>query len=179
MLIESPTQVDVDAGPLIFLAGPVSWGAGAWHERAIDLIAKLDARVHVATPRRDPATSAELWNLREDTAGAPFDEAAYNQQQDWETKYLRLAGATGAVMFWLARERNHRCERPHAQTTRFELAEWKERAARDGAHLVVGIEDGFSGGRYIRRRFAQDCPAVPVCDTLEATCRAAIALCTT
>jgi hypothetical protein len=104
--------------------------------------------------------------------------ATYNEQLDWETEHLRRAGSTGAVMFWLARERAHDCARPHAQTTRFELAEWKERASR-GARVVVGIEPGFTGARYVRRRFAQDCPAVPVCATLEATCRAAIALCAT
>jgi hypothetical protein len=177
MIIEAPRRVDV-TGPLIFLAGPVQRGADSWHERAIALLTALDARVHIADPRRDPATSAELWNAREDTAGADFAVGAYNDQQDWETTHLRRAGQTGAVLFWLARERTHNCDRPHAQTTRFEVAEWKERAVH-GARVVVGIEPGFTGTRYIQRRFAQDCPAVPVCDTLEATCRAAIALCAT
>jgi hypothetical protein len=177
LLIEAPNRPHVD-GPLVFLAGPVMWGADAWHERAVAYITQLDARIHVATPRRDPATSDALWNRREDAPRpADFPEREYNQQLDWETDYLRLAGSHGAVMFWLARERVHRCERPHAQTTRFELAEWKERAARDRANVVVGIEPGFTGARYIRRRFEQDCPAVPLCTTLEDTCRAAVALC--
>jgi hypothetical protein len=178
MIIEAPVRVDI-ARPLIFLAGPIQWGGDAWHEHAIALLTQLDPRVHIANPRRDPAASAELWNMREDTAGERFDEAAYNEQLDWETTHLRLAGSSGAVLFWLARERTHNCQRPHAQTTRFELAEYKERAARGLARVAVGIEPGFTGARYIRHRFAQDCPAVPVCDTLEATCRAAIALCAT
>jgi hypothetical protein len=57
-----------------------------------------------------------------------------------------------------------------------ELAEWKVRHERDGAKLVIGIEDGFTGAKYIRRRFAQDCPGVPVCDTLGQTCEAAVRL---
>jgi hypothetical protein len=175
MLIEAPHRADVD-GPIVFLAGPILWGPHEWHDRAASLIGTLDPAIHVASPRRDPATSATLWNRREDTAGAEFPERAYNEQLDWETHYLRLAGTRGAVMFWLAREQLHNCDRPHAQTTRFELAEWKERAARDGAHVVVGIEPGFTGARYIRRRFEQECPAVPLCTTLEDTCRAAVAL---
>ena len=70
----------------------------------------------------------------------------------------------------------HRCERAHAQTTRFELAEWKERHRTDGARLVVGLEHGFSGARSIRRRFRQDAPGVPLCDSLAETCRAAAGL---
>jgi hypothetical protein len=176
MLIEAPQRHDVD-GPIVFLAGPVVWGPHEWHDRAFAYLRQLDPGIHVASPRRDRATSATLWSPREDAADASgFPEGAYNEQLDWETHYLRLAASRGAVMFWLAREQTHNCERPHAQTTRFELAEWKERAARDGANVVVGIESGFRGARYIRRRFEQDCPAVPLCTTLEDTCRAAVAL---
>ena len=40
--------------------------------------------------------------------------------------------------------------------------------------LVIGIEEGFSGSRYIRKRFTQDCPAIPLLDFLGETCRAAV-----
>lgn len=177
MLLTAPARTDADA-PLIFLAGPIQWGADAWHDVAAVLLHALAPDIVVASPRRDPVTSAALWNKREDaTATGDFPAAAYDEQVDWETEHLRRAGETGCVMFWLARETDHNCARPHAQTTRFELAEWKERAARDHARLVIGIEAGFTGARYIRRRFAQDVPRVPVCDSLEATCRAAVALC--
>jgi hypothetical protein len=42
--------------------------------------------------------------------------------------------------------------------------------------LVVGIEHGFSGERYIARRFGQDCPEVPILNNLEQTCLAAIGI---
>ncbi len=178
VLLTAPDRLVLD-GPVIFLAGPIYWGTHDWHERAAAMLHALDGRVHVASPRRDPEASAKLWNPREDAgAGRAAGDAAYDEQVDWETEYLRRAAANGCVLFWLAREQTHNCERPHAQTTRFELAEWKERAARDGCHLVVGIEDGFTGARYIRRRFAQDAPRVPICDSLEATCRAAVERCT-
>lgn len=162
-VIVAPESPPLD-GPVVFLAGP-TWctpGTAPWHERALELLGRLDPALHVANPRRPLETEHD------------FDEAAYAEQVDWETAWLRRAGATGAVLFWLAREDHHRCHRPHAQTTRFELGEWKEHA-RAGARLVLGIEDGFSGARYVRRRFAQECPTVPILDTLEATCRAAVA----
>jgi len=76
----------------------------------------------------------------------------------------------------LANETTHSCERAYAQTTRFELAEWKVRHERDGVKLVVGIDENFSNARYTRRRFSQACPNVPLTDTLEETCAAAIRL---
>ncbi len=178
MIIEAPASVDV-VGPIVFLAGPIAWGPTSWHDRAMAELARLAPDVHVANPRRDAAASAALWNRREDMArpDQAFPDAAYDEQVDWETRYLQRAGEHGAVLFWLAREIEHRCERGHAQTTRFELAEWKERARRDRVNLVVGIEDGFTGARYIRRRFEQDCPDVPLCTSLEDTCRAAVELC--
>jgi hypothetical protein len=177
MLITAPARIDIE-GPLVFVAGPIIRGPDAWHDRAVALLAA--GQVHVANPCRDVAASALLWNRREDNLANPdrdFPEADYNAQVDWETHYLRRAATNGAVLFWLAREREHSCERPHGQTTRFELAEWKERHARDGVNLVVGIEDGFTGARYVRRRFAQDCPRVRLCDSLEETCRVAVELC--
>lgn len=179
-LITAPSGIAAE-GPLVFLAGPILWGADEWHDRALACITELDPRIHVASPRRDRATSARLWNIHEDATKASaqpaFPEREYDEQLEWETRNLRRAGEHGAVLFWLARERTHACERPHAQTTRFELGEWTARHMRDGAHLVVGIERGFSGERYIRGRFARDCPRVPICSSLDGTCRAAVALC--
>lgn len=105
-----------------------------------------------------------------------FATNLYNEQVDWETYHLRKAGENGVVLFWLAKEHEHKCERAYAQTTRFELSEWKMRHERDGAKLVVGIEEGFTGAKYLVRRFTQDCPDVPLCSTLEETIGHAIRL---
>jgi hypothetical protein len=101
-------------------------------------------------------------------------EFVYDKQVDWETHYLTQAGRSGAILFWLAREMHHRCDRAYAQTSRFELGEWKARHERDNVRIVVGIEEGFSNARYIRRRFTQDCPRVTICQTLAETCQASV-----
>lgn len=158
-LVVAPPDYPDLAGPLVFLAGPIQ-GTADWQAEAVRLLAALAPDLHVANPRRDypPGT---------------FEYAA---QVDWETHHLRYAGRHGVILFWLADEVAHDCGRSYAQTTRFELAEWKVRHERDGAKLAVGIDRQFSGARYVRRRFAQDCPGVPVLDTLADTCRATITL---
>jgi nucleoside 2-deoxyribosyltransferase-like protein len=146
-------------GPVVFLAGPIQ-GTADWQSRAIERLGTLAPSLHVASPRRD--------RLSED-----FD---YVEQYDWETMHLRRAAQDGVVMFWLAKETTHHPERAYAQTTRAELFEWKVRHERDGSRLIIGIEEGFSGARYIRHRFAQDCPDVPILDSLERTCRQVAAM---
>lgn len=158
MILLPPTVVPID-GPVVFLAGPIK-GAADWQSEAIALLARLAPNIHVACPRRVDRSSE-------------FD---YTDQVDWETHYLRRAATTGVILFWLAREIEQHPGRAYAQTTRFELAEWKMRHERDGAKLVVGIEEGFTGARYIRHRFGQDCPAIPLVASLEETCRIAAAL---
>lgn len=156
-LLLTPTDYPPVVGPLAFLAGPIR-GAPDWQAVAAGLLHTARPDLHVASPRRVclPGT---------------FDYAA---QVDWETHHLRRAAADGVILFWLTREAEHRCDRAYAQTTRFELAEWKVRHERDGVRLVVGIEDGFSGARYVRRRLGRDCPGVPLCGSLEEACRAAV-----
>jgi hypothetical protein len=148
-----PPQYPAVHGPLVFLAGPIQ-GAADWQADAISRLTASAPGLNIASPRRSylPGT---------------FD---YEAQVDWETHHLRRAAENGAILFWLAAESEHDCNRSYAQTTRFELAEWKIQHERDGVPLVVGIEDGFSGARYIRRRLAQDCPAVPVVTSLEEAC---------
>ncbi len=154
-----PPQILNVEGPLVFLAGPIQ-GAPDWQQQAIRILRQLHPKLHLASPRRDYRPGE-------------FD---FNAQVGWETHYLRRAGRDGAILFWLAREVEHFCDRAYAQTTRFELAEWKMRHERDGTRLVVGIEDGFSGGRYVRRRLQQDCPGVPVVTSLESACQAVVRL---
>jgi hypothetical protein len=111
-----------------------------------------------------------MWHLPEETS--ILKESSV--RRCITNSYLRRAAKEGVILFWLAKEDEHVCHRAYAQTSRFEIGEWKERHCRDGSHIVVGIEPGFTGGRYIRRRFGQDCPDVHIAESLEDTCRKAI-----
>ena len=157
-IVLPPEIVEVN-GPLIFLAGPIQ-GAKNWQNEAIRIIQKIDHEINIASPRREYLDG----------------NFVYDKQVDWETHYLRKAARQGVILFWLAKEFQHDQKRAYAQTSRFELAEWKIRHERDGVRLVVGIEDGFSGTKYIKRRFSQDCPNIPILDSLEETCKKAIEL---
>lgn len=157
-LVLPPNYPTVE-GPVIFLAGPIQ-GASMWQTKAIEYIHSKAPQLWIASPR--------CGQFRTN------DNFVYNEQVDWETTFLRRAADQGTIMFWLAKEEIHHPERAYAQTTRFELAEWKIRHERGGINLILGIEPGFSNERYIRRRFGQDCPKIQVQDTLEATCQAAI-----
>lgn len=157
-LILPPEIIEVDA-PLIFLAGPIQ-GAKKWQEEAIKLIWDKNPEINIVSPRREYLNK----------------EFVFEKQVDWETHYLRETSKKGVILFWLAKEAEHNCERAYAQTSRFELAEWKIRHERDGIKLVIGIEEGFTGARYIQRRLPQDCPDVPILDSLEQTCNMAVKL---
>jgi len=152
-----PPHYPDPVGPVVFLAGPIQ-GAPLWQLEAVRHLHELMPEIHVANPRRDYFPG----------------EFEYDAQVDWETHHLRRAAVGGVILFWLAKEETHSCDRAYAQTTRFELAEWKVRHERDGAKLVIGIEDGFTGAKYILRRFAQDCPGVPVCASLREACAAVV-----
>lgn len=152
VLLVPPEVVQVE-GPVVFLAGPIQ-GAPDWQAEAVRWFTEHAPWLTVASPRREYLPGE-------------FDYAA---QVNWETIYLRRAAPCGVILFWLAREAVNVPGRSFAQTTRFELAEWKIRHERDGTRLVIGIEDGFSGARYIRHRFSSDCPDVPVASCLSAAC---------
>ena len=158
-LILPPQYVDTQNAPIIFLAGPIQ-GAPLWQTQAIALLQDLMPEAYIASPRKEYLEGTFV----------------YAEQVDWETHHLNLAAQNGVVLFWLAQEMMHFPERAYAQTSRFELGEWKVKHERDGINLVVGIEEGFSNERYIRRRLTQDCPEVTICSTLEATCQQAIKL---
>ncbi|VTR94252.1 Uncharacterized protein OS=uncultured bacterium GN=ACD_13C00140G0007 PE=4 SV=1 [Gemmata massiliana] len=153
-----PTITPID-GPLVFLAGPIQ-GAPDWQSEAIRWFTEHAPTISVASPRRP----------------GPRISSDYIAQVDWETHHLRRAAGHGVILFWLACEAVNVPGRAYAQTSRFELAEWKVRHERDGTQLVIGIEDGFSGARYIRHRFGQDCPRVPVVPSLLGACAAAAEL---
>jgi hypothetical protein len=164
-LIQPPEIIEV-AGPVIFLAGPIQ-DSRPWQYEAAELIHDIDGNIVVASPRKEYAPG----------------EFVYEKQVDWETHFLERAARYGAVLFWLARQTSLTTEpgqefpRPHAQTTRQELGEWRnEKKHNPQLNLVVGIEPGFSNKRYICRRLNQVCPDVPILDDLADTCRAAVDL---
>ncbi|MEI6266404.1 MAG: nucleoside 2-deoxyribosyltransferase domain-containing protein [bacterium] len=161
-IIIPPEKREVE-GPMIFLAGPIK-GSERWQEVAMEYIHEIDPNIYLASPRR-------VLDRQKD-----FTQEMYNEQVDWETEYLNRCAREGAIIFWLASEKEHYCERPFAQTTRFELAEWKVKHENTGANLVIGIEDGFTNHRYIKRRFSQDCPEVPFFTDLKSTCLKAVEL---
>lgn len=158
LLLTPPEIVETD-GPVIFLAGPIQ-GAPDWQTEAAKHIYDLDPSIVVASPRKD----------------YPEGTFVYEKQVDWETYFLRTAGQTGVIVFWLAAQVEDTPGRSYAQTTRFELAEWKMHHEYEGTKLTIGIEEGFGNARYIRRRFAQDAPGVPIADSLEEMCRSAVEL---
>ncbi len=161
-LIVAPNYDTID-GKLIFLAGPIQ-GAPKWQDDAIKLIRFIAPEMNIASPRR------------EINAEKDFTKKMYDEQVDWETYYLRRAGEEGVILFWLPKPAVSIPGRAYAQTSRFELGEWKEKHIRKGAHIVVGIESGFSNESYIRRRFMQDCPDVPVSSSLEGTVKKAVSI---
>lgn len=138
---------EYDGKKLVFLAGPIK-GSENWQDRVIADLADMD--VCVANPRRENDPD--------------FD---YDRQVAWETYYLRRADV---IMFWLPPAAVQVDGRSYGQTTRFELGEWLGRTdfnRRSGKSVVLGIDDGFFGKKYIVTRCA-DTPC-PVFDTYEQT----------
>jgi len=128
-ILQPPEYADLE-GQLIFLAGPIQ-GSSDWHANAIEIISKISPEVNIASPRR----YVGIKYVKGD-----FTPEMYNEQVDWETHYLNNAAKTGLVMFWLAKEFEHRCDRAYGQTSRFELGEWKVKHEKDKVKLVIGIE---------------------------------------
>ncbi|MFH1637656.1 MAG: hypothetical protein ABIB71_04505 [Candidatus Woesearchaeota archaeon] len=162
-VIRPPKYLSPIGSPLIFLAGPIQ-GAKNWQDKAIKLIHNIDPDLYIACPRRNRRKKGK------------FTQEMYNEQVDWETFHLAESGEDGTVLFWLAKEHEHTCRRAYAQTSRFELSEWKMKHQIYASKLVIGIEDGFTGEKYIRRRCSQDCQDVPIYSTLEETCAEAARL---
>jgi hypothetical protein len=76
----------------------------------------------------------------------------YEEQVEWETKYLNKSGVNGIIVFWLAKETEKIEGRSFARTTRFELGEWIGKSHFKPIKLIVGYEKGFEGIEYIEKR---------------------------
>jgi hypothetical protein len=156
-VLVAPRDVEDLDGPLIYLDGPIQ-GAIDWHSEAIGVLDEFAPGIHVASPR------AKVW------------KGKFEQQLAWEVKYLDRAAREGVILYWMAKETQHRCNRAYAQAARFQLGEWCARSRAGLARLVVGIEKGFTGGVYLRRRLTLAYPNIPVCRSLRQTCIAAAEL---
>ncbi len=160
VILQPPEIVKLDSeDKVIFLAGPIQ-GAPDWQATAAAMIHDADSSIVIASPRKEYAEG----------------DFVYEKQVDWETHYLARAAQNGVILFWLATQTVETPGRSYAQTTRFELGEWKSKHEAGEAKMTVGIEEQFGNKRYISRRFAQDCPEVPILSSLQATCASAVKL---
>lgn len=155
--LQPPTVTSAN-GPFIFLAGPIQ-GAHEWQLDAAAYLLERQPLLWVANPRRE----------RFDMETKKGQEQQYAQQVDWETRMLNTTAKNGVIVFWLPKQTIDVPGRAYAQTTRFELAEWKVQAQYGKAQLALGIEPGFTNERYIRRRFSQDLPQMAVHATMQET----------
>jgi len=135
--IYPPKITETASQPIIFLAGPIQ-GTDDWQKQAVQYF-----------KTRLPNNSNAINHLIIANPRCPTWHHHFSEQVDWESHYLNLAAQQGVIIFWLAKETTHMCERAYAQTTRFELAEW---VTKNPSAVVLGIEDGFPGAKYIRHR---------------------------
>lgn len=149
-----PPTMTCPSGALAYLAGPIQ-GAMNWQAEAIEILGDLAPELHVASPRaKDFKGGAEKFLA-------------------WEQQALVRAAADGVVLFWLAKETKHHCSRTYAANARFELGELAVKAGTGLMSVVVGIEQGFPGGKYLQRRLTLSYPQIPICRTLRQTCAVA------
>jgi len=126
----------------LFLAGPAS-GCENWQEEFIEKIKKelkdikTNRNIVICSPRR---------------LEKPKD-FIYEQQVDWETKYLNKSSKHGCVVFWFAKETEKIPGRSFARTSRFEAGEWFAKGQTiPGFTMIMGRENGFEGFEYIGSR---------------------------
>jgi len=166
--VVGPTNYnDLSNLQVLFLNGPIQ-GAPDWQKEAITIIHDLDClkSIWIANPRRDylPGTFIP------------------EEQYRWERVHREIARNKGVNLFWLAKEVSHHPERAYAQATRFELAEslgwYLKRSLKYPSKMVLGVEKGFSGERYIKfaidEDYSNDYDRIQAHSSLEETCKAAV-----
>jgi hypothetical protein len=156
-MIFSPPDCPKIEGPLVFLGGPVQ-GAPDWQATAIAEVQAHDVKLHIANPRCKPFPGNHDANI------------------DWQVDYMARAAENGVVLFWLPREIKHRCDRTYAQDVRVALGEYLSLSLTKRIFMAVGVERGFTGEYYVRRRVLKHYPNVPLCRTLRQTCAVAVEL---
>lgn len=135
----------------LFLAGPIDGtnSVDMWQEKFIRNIQeklkniKTNKNIVLCSPRR---------------LEKPKD-FVYEEQVDWEGKYLQKAANQGIIVFWLAKQTEKFDGKSFARTTRIEFGEWfaKGQQIKD-FKMVVGYEKGFDGFEYIENRLKSTYP---------------------
>lgn len=125
-----PEIVDISQ-PVIFLAGPVQ-GAADWQTQAIEFIHGQHPEIIIANPRK--VVPEDLFN--------------HTIQSDWELHYLQKASVGGCILFWLAKEETHNCERPFAKTTGQEYGFFIGKCFYDRANIAVGCHARYPSRKY-------------------------------
>lgn len=155
--------------PLIFLAGPIR-GAPNWQDKAVEFLLSQEPNLIVASPRR---------GIRNKIAPyiAKGDENHFSRQREWERYYLDIASKTGAIMFWLPGEKNHKCSKVYGATTRVELGQWMTAYRYDkSTRFCVGSDGNFHELRTIEYDLKMDAPEKEIKKTLNETCIEALRL---
>lgn len=136
-------KLEID-NKLIFLAGPIQ-GAIDWQAKiCYTLNDYKNNNITIANPRRSYIN----------------DNFNYDKQVNWETYYLNKADI---IIFWLANETTKIDGRQYAQTTRIELGEQLGKQKYDRkTKIILGIDDNFPSGRYIRIRIKNDYPWINI-----------------
>ncbi len=126
---------------IIYLGGPVA-SAPDWHTEAIAVIHDIDPEVIVASPKRLILTG--------------FDMKEWYSECDWIKYHMDLTGrhSKGVIMFWCAaQELSCNANGSYAQSTRFEIGKWFTRIYENPdkwpGKVIMGMEHGFSGARYV------------------------------
>lgn len=154
VLLKNVKILFLDNTKTVFLAGPIQ-NTDNWQEKAIEWLKDnlLDSEnLIIANPRR------QVVDLED------FSPEKYAEQVDWEHAWLSMSDI---CLFWLAAPTSHNCERSYAQTTRFELGEAMVTSRLNQVTLIIGIEEGFSGARYIRHTIPKKNPDAFIFETLE------------
>lgn len=142
---------DENKSIFVFLAGPIE-GTNSekmWQEEFITEIQKgikdikTTKNIIICSPRRLEKPK----------------NFVYEEQVNWESKYLELAGNQGIIVFWFAKETEKIQGRSFARTSRVEYGEWigKSQLIKK-INMIVGYENGFDGFEYIEKKFTNTYP---------------------
>lgn len=144
----------------VFIAGPID-GTNSekmWQEIIMLKIqnglkdVKINKNVVLCSPRR-------LENP---------EDFVYEEQVDWESKFLNKSANQGIVVFCFAKEMKKIEGRSFARTTRIEFGEWIAKGKKiDNFKLVVGYEKGFDGIEYIHKKLQDMYPEVKLKENID------------